>query len=119
MGGREKEKEREREREREKERRRRFSYMYNVQVQYNSQDYPHYTRFYNPNPQGSSRGPVGGAQPPKLNGFTKSTQVHMFGPTLSTARDVRQLNPYCARSIIKRDPYFVDHTHSAKVHAHM
>ena len=74
-------------------------------------------RFNDPNPQGSSGRLVGGAQPPKLNGFTKSTQVHRFGPTLDTARDLRQMHPYVAKSITKRDPYFADHTHSAKLHA--
>lgn len=75
-----------------------------------------YCRFNNPNPQVSTREPTNGAQPPKLNGFTKGTQIHRFGPTLDTARDLRKMSPYVAKSIIKRDPYFADFTHSAKLH---
>lgn len=63
-----------------------------------------YCRFNNPNPVGSAReGHVAlgvGVQPPLYNGFSKSTQVHSFGPSLNTARALREMDPYVARFVV-------------------
>ena len=87
----------------------------------------------------------GGVQQALSNGFTKSTQVHRFGANVDTARILRHTHPYVARSvtmdsvretflhstvlspysfsplllcrsIMKRNPYYDDHTHDTKLH---
>ncbi|XP_064397724.1 stabilizer of axonemal microtubules 4-like [Halichondria panicea] len=52
-------------------------------------------------------------QPLANNGFSKSTAVHSFG---GTAPSLREMDPYVARSTIKRDPCYETHTHQHKKH---
>ncbi|XP_071941327.1 stabilizer of axonemal microtubules 4-like [Antedon mediterranea] len=82
----------------------------------------HYdTRFYDMNPKGKARaGRTFGAVMDQLpNGFTKSTAVHSYGPGLDTTGQLRNLDPYVARSIKATDRFYDDHTHDMKLHQKM
>ena len=56
----------------------------------------------------------GGILPPAGDGFSKSTQVHKLGSPVDTARELKTMHPYTARSLTKRYPYHDDHTHDHK-----
>ncbi|EDO43736.1 predicted protein [Nematostella vectensis] len=78
----------------------------------------HYrAKFYDMNPMGEARmGRTRGEVMVQLpDGFTKSTSVHEFGPVINTTVQLRELEPYQARSIKARDPFHDDHTHDQKL----
>ncbi|PVD28154.1 hypothetical protein C0Q70_10739 [Pomacea canaliculata] len=75
-------------------------------------------RFQDENPKGRDRlGHTRGAvQRQKSDGYTMSTRTHSFGPDINTTRELRSLEPYVARSIKGRDPFYDDHTYDSKNH---
>ncbi|EDV26325.1 uncharacterized protein TRIADDRAFT_54198 [Trichoplax adhaerens] len=59
----------------------------------------------------SQRSPAN-INPAKPDGYTKSIQVHKSSDTTAA---LRKLNPYVARSIKRRDPYYDDHVYDHKI----
>ena len=73
-------------------------------------------RFYDKNPTASAildKNDKRGVMDQLENGFTKSTQVHIQHGVNPTEQ-LRKLEPYVARSIKSRDPYYDDHIHDDK-----
>lgn len=80
----------------------------------------HYmTKFLDRNPEGKDREghTWGSVQRQKADGFTKSSRVHDFAEDRNSTAILRNLEPYVARSIKARDPFFDDHTHDGKLYA--
>eukprot|EP00117_Sycon_ciliatum_P027412 scpid58641/ scgid22271/ Protein phosphatase 1 regulatory subunit 32; Protein IIIG9 len=79
------------------------------------------TRFYDKNPTGVERqGFVGGnALPGVWDAFSKSNRVHsnVNGPERDNQKQLSTVHPYVARSIMKRDPFFLSDPHAHKVKA--
>lgn len=77
----------------------------------------HYmTKFKDDTPQGKDRmgHTRGGVHRHLRDGYTMSTSVHSYGPTLDNTQKLRTLEPYVARSLQARDTWFDDHKHDAK-----
>ncbi|XP_074662941.1 stabilizer of axonemal microtubules 4-like [Tubulanus polymorphus] len=80
----------------------------------------HYsTRYWDKNPHGKEREGHcrGGVQKLLPDGFTKSTKVHSLGDEVNSTETLRNLEPYVARSIKARDPFFDDHLYDSKYHS--
>jgi len=73
-------------------------------------------RFSDKTPKGEQRmGNVKGNVFERLdNGFTKSTFIDKFGPELKPKEEIQKLEPYVARSIKTRDPFYFSHNHEDK-----
>ncbi|XP_002129024.3 stabilizer of axonemal microtubules 4 [Ciona intestinalis] len=74
-------------------------------------------RHFDMNPEGKDREGwvMGGVQNAEEDGYCRDFCVHSMGRVEDMTRKLQRLQPYVARSIKKRDTFFVDHTHQHKV----
>ncbi|CAK8683286.1 unnamed protein product [Clavelina lepadiformis] len=74
-------------------------------------------RHYDMNPEGKDREGwvMGGLQNAQENGYCRDFKVHSMGRVENMTERLQRLQPYVARSIKRRDQFFVDPTHRHKM----